>query len=62
MTPNEFEFWQKAYLAALARLSTNQSGTMLEDTDYAATVAHDSLSYYRSAKATVVKTTYATAD
>jgi hypothetical protein len=63
MKPDEFEFWQKAYLAALASAANNPDNYNASDcTILAAAHANDSVVQYRAAKATVVKTTYATAD
>lgn len=69
MTPDEFEFWQKAYLAALAGLSTLSFEGKYPDlvgVKGVAELANDSatlsLDNYRTAKATVVQTTYATPD
>ena len=58
MTKEEFEFWQMAYLAALA---TNPRGPGWY-AEYAEVVAYTALVHYRTAKATVVQTTYATRD
>ena len=63
MTPDEFEFWQKAYLAVL-----NAALTLPENYDDAhivqntVIIADASIRAYRAAKATVVQTTYATPD
>lgn len=60
MTQEEFEFWQRAYLAGLGSVS-QVTGSIAADSDCnrAANLAVDS---YRIAKATVVQTTYATRD
>lgn len=66
MTPDEFEFWQKAYLTAL----TGQAGDVdrhgaahARAIDEAAALMADlAAESYRTAKATVVQTTYATGD
>jgi hypothetical protein len=59
MDKEEFEFWQRAYLAAL---STLPAGTIKGDVGYAEGVAYSALAHYRTAKAQVVQTTYATRD
>jgi len=63
MTPDEFKFWQKAYLATLASSANNPDNYNASDcTILAAAYANDSVVQYRTAKATVVQTTYATPD
>ena len=64
MTPDEFEFWQRAYLAALTGVAAvpDPCSNSVNDTKYAGDIAKTALHYYRTAKATVVQTTYATAD
>jgi len=52
MTPDEFEFWQRAYLIALERVTAIS----------ASAAANIALRDYRTAKATVVQTTYSTVD
>ena len=61
MTPDEFEFWQKAYLAALTGLISRTdcvavSITILADIT-AREVADLAVIAYRTAKATVVQGT-----
>lgn len=62
MTQEEFDFWQRAYLAALQGTASIPNSNSHDDTDYARMVADDALRDYRAAKATVVQTTYATGD
>ncbi len=63
MTPDEFEFWQKAYLAALASTANNPDNYNSDDCPaIAGSIATLSIEHYRAAKATVVQTTYATPD
>jgi len=63
MTPDEFEFWQKAYLAALAGTANNpECYNAIDCARISECIATLSLEHYRTAKATVVQTTYATAD
>ena len=57
MTPDEFEFWQKAYLSSLC-----DSAHYWDGAEIAGRRANDALKFYRAAKATVVQTTYATRD
>ena len=59
MTQEEFEFWEAAYLAALVCAT---SGMIKGDVGYAEGVAYSALAHYRTAKAQVVQTTYATRD
>jgi hypothetical protein len=54
MTPDEFEFWQKAYLAALGSAANNPDNYNAADCPIiAAAHANDSVAQYRTAKATV---------
>lgn len=62
MTPDEFEFWQRAYLAALAGLSTVPEFSASVCDSMAVEAANLAIDRYHIAKATVVQTTYATAD
>jgi hypothetical protein len=51
MTQDEFDFWQRAYLAALVGVRVELCGPVVRD---AAKTAHEALKHYRTAKATVV--------
>ena len=62
MTPDEFEFWQKAYLAALTGFSSQDDMTSSSADIWAGEACNLALNAYRTAKATVVQTTYATRD
>jgi hypothetical protein len=59
MTPEEFEFWQKAYLAALRGLSSDGENYGVNDCVVVADrIANLSIPSYRTAKATVKNTVY----
>jgi hypothetical protein len=54
MTHDEFEFWQKAYLAALTGIACNNPNTTFRDAEVIPTnLANIALLAYRTAKATV---------
>lgn len=54
MTPDEFEFWQAAYLAALVGITSDPFIKHGDASDKAAMVANVAKYAYRTAKATVV--------
>lgn len=62
MTPEEFEFWQAAYLAALAGIASDPFIKHGDASDKAVLAANVAKYAYRAAKATVVSTTYSTGD
>jgi len=62
MNKEEFEFWQRAYLAVLGAVLTIPSNYDVRVADHVAVLADDAVRKYRKAKATVVQTTYATRD
>ena len=57
MTPDEFKFWQKAYLAALLGSAAVPNSVEEVDCQYADEIARISVIDYRTAKATVVQGT-----
>jgi hypothetical protein len=60
MTQEEFDFWQRAYLAVLPALCGKPDIWAMDNC--AKDVADIALKSYRAAKATVVQTTYATGE
>jgi len=61
VTQEEFDFWQQAYLAAMEGCLA-AGGYYANPAAYAEMLAGLALAHYRTAKATVVQTTYATRD
>jgi hypothetical protein len=62
MTPEEFAFWQRAYLAALQGIAADPGAADIRCDSFARTIAGLAIESYRTAKATVVQTTYVTGD
>jgi hypothetical protein len=56
MTPEEFDFWQRAYLIALERVTASSGTAIVSVTAAADAIANLALRDYRAAKATVVQT------
>lgn len=54
MTQEEFDFWQRAYLAALAGSISGSTRPAVEDARHANEAAGIAVQQYRTAKATVV--------
>lgn len=59
MTPDEFEFWQKAYLAALNGAADAPDRDSIRQAASAQVLADFAATDYRTAKATVVNKVYA---
>jgi len=63
MTPDELERWWQAYLVVLgSALTVRENYADVNIMDAAGTFADLAVKKYRTAKATVVQTTYATRD